>query len=180
MVLLILIVMLALECWCIFLVGELLESLGLAIWIAVATTFIGTTILARARASLQPEVLGAKLASSAGDPTKAMIAAVGPFVGGTLIVFPGFITDVIGLLVLFPPTRGLLSSVLKKLVLSALKKQLEHRMAGQGFNPEDLKRAFGQAAGAPPSGAPRPGAPRPGATGYGRDQVKDADFEVID
>lgn len=176
MPLLFLIALLALECWVVYLVGEAMGSLGLAIWIAVGTTFIGTTILGRARSSLQPDALGAKLASSGGDPTKVMVDAIGPFVGGALIVFPGFVTDFVGILVLFPPTRRLLSTVLKKLVLTALKKQLEHRMAGQpGMNPEDLARAFGQAGGAPP-----PGAAPPGAGGRGRGEVKDADFEVID
>ncbi len=170
MPLLILIALLALECWVVFLVGEAMESLGIAIWIAVATTFVGASILARARTSLEPAALGARLASAGGDPTKVMIQAIGPFVAGALIVFPGFITDFAGLLVLFPLTRGLLSSVLKKLVLSTLKKQLENRMAGQGFRPEDLQRAFGQGG----------STPHPGAPGYGGDRVEDADFEVVD
>jgi len=94
-------------------------------------------------------------------------------VGGALLVFPGFITDGLGLLVLFPPTRALLSSVLKKLVFLALKRQLQSGLAAQGMRPEDLEKAFASM---------KQGAGRPGASGGGREDppAREADFTVID
>jgi UPF0716 protein FxsA len=38
-------------------------------------------------------------------------------VGGTLLVAPGFITDIFGLMLLIPPTRAIARSVLKRLTI---------------------------------------------------------------
>jgi UPF0716 protein FxsA len=40
-------------------------------------------------------------------PTKEMVDGVLIFIGGLLFVFPGFISDALGLLLIFPPTRFL-------------------------------------------------------------------------
>jgi UPF0716 protein FxsA len=44
--------------------------------------------------------------------------------GGLLMVLPGFLTDLVGLLCLLPPTRGLVRAVLSRLVLTRLPDRL--------------------------------------------------------
>src|SRR4051812_19903954 len=46
--------------------------------------------------------------------------------GGAFLITPGFITDVIGLLMLLPPTRPLV----RRLVMRALTRRIERRVAG--------------------------------------------------
>jgi UPF0716 protein FxsA len=38
-------------------------------------------------------------------------------VGGTLLLAPGFLTDIVGLLLLIPPTRAIVRSILKRLTI---------------------------------------------------------------
>jgi UPF0716 protein FxsA len=82
-------------------------------------------------------------------------------VGGALLVTPGFVTDVVGLVLVVPPTRALLSRVLRARLSPA------------------PARAFGTAAG---GGGPRrrPGTgSRPAAPAAGPDQERVVDVEVV-
>ncbi len=47
-------------------------------------------------------------------PTNELIDAGLVLLGATLLIFPGFVTDVFGLLLLFPPTRVLARSLVKR------------------------------------------------------------------
>jgi UPF0716 protein FxsA len=47
-------------------------------------------------------------------PTNALIDGVLVFAGGVLLFVPGFVTGVVGLLLLIPPTRAAVRSVLKR------------------------------------------------------------------
>jgi UPF0716 protein FxsA len=47
-------------------------------------------------------------------PTDELIDGFLVFVGGVLLILPGFISDFFGLLILFPPTRTLVRNVLKR------------------------------------------------------------------
>jgi len=184
MPLLILLIVIGLEAWVVYLVGEAVDSLGLAIWVAIGTCILGGSLLSRARAGLDPQKVQQRLLMG-GNPGKAIESLIAPFAGAVLLLFPGFITDAIGLLVLFPPTRSLFSVVLKRLVMKALQKPMQAQMRQQGMgNPEDLQRMMEQMfQGGGMPGAPRgpmPGNPGdPGPAGDG-EQVKDADFRVID
>jgi UPF0716 protein FxsA len=75
-------------------------------------------------------------------------------VGGTLLLTPGFISDVVGAFLLVPPTRALARRLLKRFAIGRV------AVAGiGGIGP------FGR----PPGGGPRPGEPRPS---------RDYDFEA--
>lgn len=50
-------------------------------------------------------------------PGREVVDGVMIVVGGTLLVSPGFITDVFGLFLLFPPTRALARAALRRLTL---------------------------------------------------------------
>ncbi|MFS0780616.1 FxsA family protein [Bacillus sp. 1P06AnD] len=48
-------------------------------------------------------------------PGEELIDGISILAGGIFLVLPGFITDVIGLLLLLPPTRALIKPVIKKM-----------------------------------------------------------------
>ena len=75
-------------------------------------------------------------------------------VGGTLLLTPGFLTDIVGAFLLVPPTRALARRLLKRFAIGRV------AVAGiGGIGP------FGRR----PGGGPRPGEPRPS---------RDYDFEA--
>jgi UPF0716 protein FxsA len=55
-------------------------------------------------------------------PGDAVLDGICVFIGGTLLLTPGFISDIIGFLMLFPPTR----KIFKFFMLNYLKKRI-HR-----------------------------------------------------
>jgi UPF0716 protein FxsA len=73
-------------------------------------------------------------------------------VGGTLLLAPGFITDVFGLVLLIPPSRALIRGLLARLMRRRF--QVVSGPAGWGY-----ARARGAAGGRPadPYGGPQPG-----------------------
>ena len=52
--------------------------------------------------------------------------------GGAFLITPGFITDVVGLLLLLPPTR----SAIRTLVMRTLRRRVEARIETRGFDVE--------------------------------------------
>jgi UPF0716 protein FxsA len=50
-------------------------------------------------------------------PGKEVVDGLLIVVGGTLLLAPGFITDIFGLILLIPPTRAIVRSVLKRLTV---------------------------------------------------------------
>jgi UPF0716 protein FxsA len=50
-------------------------------------------------------------------PGREVVDGVLIVIGGTLLVTPGFITDVVGVFFLFPPTRALARAVLKRFTI---------------------------------------------------------------
>ena len=93
-------------------------------------------------------------------PGKEVADGVLIVIGGTLLLTPGFITDIFGLLLLIPPSRALARRLLKRLTIG--------RFTVMGF---------------PGGGGPfGPGGPGPGAGGPGgpsRDYDYDASAEEV-
>ncbi len=54
--------------------------------------------------------------------------------GGTLLMIPGFITDVVGISALFPPTRALM----RRLLIRNFRSRVVTRVAGFGRQPYDV------------------------------------------
>lgn len=50
------------------------------------------------------------------NPSEEIINGLCIFIGGILLLSPGFITDFIGFLLLFPPTRNRIKPMMKKLM----------------------------------------------------------------
>ena len=80
-------------------------------------------------------------------------------IGGTLLLTPGFITDIFGLVLLVPPTRALVRGGLKRLLSGRV--AVAGSAAGWGY--ERMRRG-GEPGGPPTEGGPVPGGappPRP-------------------
>ncbi len=94
-------------------------TIGTVVAVGVAGAF-----LARAQgiAALRRVVEAIEAGRMPGDE---LLGAVVVLVGAVLLVAPGFLTDVVGLLALVPPTRALIVRGLKR----ALRRRLAGRMA---------------------------------------------------
>jgi UPF0716 protein FxsA len=106
--------------------AELLVFVAVASWIglawtillALATTALGFVLLARQGARALGDLRDrARTRQGAG---RALGDAGLVAVGGLLMVLPGFLGDLVGLLCLLPGTRGLVRAVLTRLVVSRL------------------------------------------------------------
>jgi UPF0716 protein FxsA len=109
------------------------------------------------------------LALSAGRvPAKETFDGAMIIVGGAFLLAPGFITDVIGFLLLIPPTRAVLRSVVARLA----RRRVSFRVMG----PPPRPRA-GTASG---PGGPRPRSQRPGYDyeGTAHEVTDDRELEI--
>jgi UPF0716 protein FxsA len=84
------------------------DTLGLILIFSIVGAWlawhIGFSVLRKTRYSLAQGVV----------PTNELIDAALVFSGGVLLFLPGFITDAVGLLLLFPPTRHIARNLLKR------------------------------------------------------------------
>jgi UPF0716 protein FxsA len=100
-------------------------------------------------------------------PDEGVLGGMLALGGGALLVMPGVLSDVVGLLLLFPPTR--------KLVAAAVRRRLERSMA------EGSVRVYGAPGmGDPFGGMPRPAPPRGPRTRPGGPVIIDVEGEVIE
>lgn len=93
-------------------------------------------------------------------PTKEVLDGAMVIVGGAFLLAPGFITDVIGLLLLLPPTRALMRGFVTRVA--------RRRTTFQVFGPPG-----GGSAGPPPGPRPGPG----GGFGAGPPPARSYDYE---
>ncbi len=84
-------------------------------------------------------------------PGKEVVDGLLIVVGGTLLLAPGFLTDIVGLLLLIPPTRAIVRSILRRFTIG--------RFVVVGM--------------------PGGGGPGPGSTGAGRPYDYDATAEEV-
>ena len=85
-----------------------LNTLGLIVLVAGVGSWMGKREGVRAWARFNEAVAQGRV------PTREIIDGVLILVAGALLLAPGFLTDVIGMLVLFPPTRAVFRSMLTK------------------------------------------------------------------
>ena len=64
-------------------------------------------------------------------PHREVVDGILVIFGGAFLVTPGFLTDIVGILMLLPPTRA----VLRPLVLRAVRRRMEIRMGATGRVP---------------------------------------------
>jgi UPF0716 protein FxsA len=79
----------------------------------LATTLVGIAVLKRAgRRDL--DRLRTGLARDGAAAVRLDSPSLGPLIGGILLVFPGFITDLVGILLLVPAVRRCLGTVMRR------------------------------------------------------------------
>jgi UPF0716 protein FxsA len=101
-------------------------------------------------------------------PGKEVVDGVLIVIGGTLLLTPGFISDIVGLLLLIPPSRAVIRRVLRRVAIG--------RFAVIGFG--SGRGPFGSGGGGGP-GPFGPGGAGPGPGGAGRDYDLDATAEEM-
>ena len=132
-------------------------GLGSTILLCIATGLAGASLARSQGRAVLMKVQGELGAGRL--PPRVMMEGVLIFASGLVLLTPGFITDVLGLLCLLPPTRKLIEDVLQR---SLERAQREGRLNVSGRGPGGGTVFFGM------SGQRRPGAgfgagPGPGA-----------------
>jgi UPF0716 protein FxsA len=120
------------EIWVVFAVAGQIGGL-LTLLLLIAMSVLGVVLLKREGATVWRR---ANTEMAAGRvPTGALLDGVLVLVGGTLLVIPGFVTGVVGLLLLLPPLRTLLRPALLAWMTSrAAKAARTGRMRGVFIN----------------------------------------------
>jgi UPF0716 protein FxsA len=79
-------------------------------WLLAVVVLLGTSVLGAWLLRVQGRSAVGRVTLAVSErraPARAAIDGLLGFVGGGLLVIPGFVTDVLGALLLFPPTRTL-------------------------------------------------------------------------
>ncbi len=112
------------------------------IFLVMLTAIIGVALLKRQGLATLTRGVGRLNAGEV--PAREMAEGILLAVAGALLVTPGFITDIVGFTLLFPPSRMALAGEM-------LKRVQVHTVAGGGFRPGTGP------GGDPPAGNSRPG-----------------------
>ena len=112
---------------------DALPTIGLVMLTAV----IGVSLLKQQ--GLETLTRGTQKLREGQLPAQEMAEGVLLAVSGALLITPGFVTDVVGFLILFPPTRVLIASVL----LTNVRVQGFHRYSGDAPHTDDHGRDNG-------------------------------------
>jgi UPF0716 protein FxsA len=109
-------------------------------------------------------------------PAREVFDGAMVILGGALLLTPGFITDVVGLMLLIPPTRDLV----RRMTSAIAKRRTAARVAFWGFGQYDQRRGTaGRPANGTQDGPYGPGSPRPPGPGRPYD-VEGTGHEVVD
>jgi UPF0716 protein FxsA len=163
---LILLVLAIVEIVVFVLVAKLLGGVGWALLLLLAFSAAGMVLLAReGRRGWRR----AREATQSGTPIGTQAAdGIAGAAGALLLFLPGFISGVVGLIVLIPPVRTFVASRIR----AATEKRVSSRTAGNLFGPRRVKASWGPPP--PPSSA----APRTAPNGRPADEVIEG--EIVD
>jgi UPF0716 protein FxsA len=87
-------------------------GLGWALSLAIATALIGSFLVRRAGLSVTDRFRSR--VNDGGLPTRELSDGATVLVSGAFLISPGFITDILGFLLLLPPIRGQIYKVLSR------------------------------------------------------------------
>src|SRR4051812_49841913 len=141
------------ELYVIIQVGEAIGALP-TIALLIADSVLGSMLM-RAQGRSAWRRFNAALAEGRIPHREVLDGALVIF-GGALLLTPGFLTDILGIVLLLPPTRALVRGVVARRVLPRL---VVTGLGGVG--------GLGGFGGAPRRGGPRGAPPRPGGPGGG-------------
>ncbi|MEM9463854.1 MAG: FxsA family protein [Actinomycetota bacterium] len=156
------------EIWVLIQVGAVLggvETIGLMILVSA----IGAYLVRREGFGLMSRI---QQRLGAGEvPTKELVDGLLVAMAGALMLTPGFVTDAIGLLCLFPPTRAIIRTAL----IARYRDRIQ--VAGPGGAMGGAAGGFGPGFHTPGGPAGGPGQRRPGAGFDDVIDVGDVDYE---
>jgi UPF0716 protein FxsA len=163
---LILLVLAIIEIVVFVLVAKLLGGVGWALLLLLAFSAAGMVLLAReGRRGWRR----AREATQSGTPIGTQAAdGIAGAAGALLLFLPGFISGVVGLVVLIPPVRTFVAGRIR----AATEKRVSSRTAGNLFGPRRVKASWGPP---PPPGS---AAPRTAPNGQPADEVIEG--EIVD
>lgn len=118
--------------------------------VVVLTALLGSWLAKREGLAAWQRVQGQ--IASGGVPGQALIDGLLILVAGTLLLTPGFLTDIVGILGLFPPTRAVVRRALRARFERAVREG-SVRVVGGGFGGGPF--AGGGSAGGPAGAPPR-------------------------
>jgi UPF0716 protein FxsA len=108
-------------------------------------------------------------------PAKEIFDGVLIIFGGALLLTPGFLTDIVGIVLLIPPTRAIVRAFLRRFVVGrfvvAPAASWTYGRVRQAGSP---RPGGSRPAGRRPGG-PRPGGPRPGDIEGSAEEIRDGD-----
>lgn len=113
------------ELYVILQVGEAIGAVPTVLLLA-ADSVLGSLLLRSQGRSVWRQFNGALAEGRV--PHRELLDGVAVIFGGAFLITPGFITDVIGLLLLLPPTRA----VLRRLVVRRIGRRFSLRVPGSG------------------------------------------------
>ena len=90
-------------------------------------------------------------------PAKEVLDGVLVIFGGALLLTPGFLTDIVGMILLIPPTRAIVRGFLKRFVVGRV--AMGPRAAAWGYG--QVRDRRGRRRGRAPGPGPAPGSRRP-------------------
>jgi UPF0716 protein FxsA len=93
-------------------------GLGWALGLAVATALIGSVLVRRAGVAVIADIN--RKVSAAQLPARELSRGASVLVSGALLISPGFLTDIIGFLLLTPPVQELVHRTVAKRVTSRM------------------------------------------------------------
>lgn len=105
----------------------ILETLGLAL----ATSVFGAALAKQQGLRVVQQWQRAQAEGRV--PEEGLVSGMLVLVGAALLVLPGFISDVVGLLFLLPPTRMLIAAIIRRFVAQGIGKGRIHVVGHQGF-----------------------------------------------
>lgn len=129
-------------------VQERITVLGLVIALALAL-FVGIKLARRNGGRIMAGLL-------TGGAGPALVGTI----GGVLLAFPGFLSDIPGILLLLPPVQRLFGALATKVAMSIARNAMSKMMGGGGFPGMPPGGFPGGFPGMPPGGFP--GGPFPG------------------
>ena len=128
-------------------------GLGPTLLLLLAVSLVGAAVVRREGSRAWRAFRGA--VASGRPPATEVADGAMLLVGGTLLLTPGFVTDIVGLVLVLPPTRALLR---RRLTAHVARRLVVHTL---GVDPLAGRRpAPRRAAGPPRAGTRSPGGPR--------------------
>ena len=97
-----------------FLFASSLIGISWTLSIIIATSILGVVML---RKQGMKALRNVQIQWSQGNiPGEEILNSLCIFIGGGLLLFPGFLTDILGMIILFPPSRQIFKGVMVKVL----------------------------------------------------------------